>query len=119
MRTSGILQIGHLIAKNKSIINEDFANLQPEEIKDEETKFKEGVSPNVQFGPFKKFDGNIEFSGVLIKEKISWIFSLAQADGCIISCENLSLSDDNVKTIQKLSSYYKTWSEYWGTAINN
>lgn len=104
----------------KQQLNESLvAPLQPQELEDEKTKFKEGVSPNVEFGPFNRTDGNVEFSGVLIKEKISWLFSLAQTDGCYVSCENLQLSDDNVKTIQKLSSYYTQWSDYWGNAMSN
>jgi len=92
--------------------------LQPQEYEDEKTRFSQSVTPNVEFGDWKSYNGTIEWSGLLVKEKIRWMFSLDRTVGCFISCEEIQLSDDVVKTIQNLKAYYDTWSKYWGEQLS-
>ena len=104
---------------SKLIQESTIPQLSPQEKDDEENKFKQGVASTVEFGNFIRYSDNVEWNGELIKEKIKWVYSLDDVNGCYITCEQLQLSDEAVQTIQKLKAYYDTWSEYWGGEISN
>lgn len=106
------------ISTKKALREETIPQLQPQEMDDEKNKFTQAVASTVEFGNFMRYSDNIEWNGELIKEKIKWVYSLDDVNGCYITCEQLQLSDDAVQTIQKLKAYYDTWSEYWGTQIS-
>ncbi len=99
----------------KPTLNEStIPNLQPQEMEDEKTKFSQAVTPTVEFGTWTPIHGGIQWSGVLVKERIHWVFSTDSSSGCIISGENISLSDDVLRVIQGLKAYYDEWAAYWG-----
>lgn len=104
----------------KNNINEgSIPQLQPQEIEDEKTRFVQAVTPTVEFGNFVPYNNNIEWSGLLVKEKIKWTFSLDQSVGCFISCDATQLSDEVVRVLQNLKAFYDEWSKYWGEQISS
>lgn len=107
-----------LVSAKKPLREDTVPQLQPQEMDDEKNKFTEAVANTVEFGNFMRYSDNIEWNGELIKEKIKWVYSLDDVNGCYITCEQLQLSDEAVQTIQKLKAYYDTWSEYWGSQIS-
>lgn len=104
--------------KNK--INEDVVpTLQPEELEDEKNRFAEALGNAViEFGNFNRYNDNIEWTGVIVKEKITWVFSLDASIGCYISCEQIQLTDTVVKMFQDLHVYYNEWSQYWSQELS-
>ena len=104
----------------KSKLNEgSIPNLQPQELDDEKKRFTDAVTPVVEFGSFVPVHGGIQWEGVLVQEKIKWVFSTDANVGCFITCENIALSDDAVRVLQSLKAYYDQWSKYWGQQLNS
>lgn len=96
---------------------EDAQVVTAEEQRDEENKFKEVVSKLVKFEKIKVFRQNVEWSGELVREKIKWVFSLNENNGCYISIETedmLQLTDQVIETLKKLKGYYDIWGDDWG-----
>ncbi|PCI28501.1 hypothetical protein COB55_03825 [Candidatus Wolfebacteria bacterium] len=111
------LEKGSLIFGEKRL-NEQERELTPEEIEEEQRMFNESVSPVVEFGQFQILEGNVEWSGKLVKENIAFTYSLDDTSGVYINAEMLQLSEDNMETIEKLRSYYVEWSERWGPEVS-
>jgi len=100
---------------NTGALNEgSIPQLQPQELEDEKQKFSRAVTPTVQFGSWTPVHGGVQWSGVLVREKINWVFSTDSSVGCFISGENIALTDDVVRVLQNLKAYYDQWSKYWG-----
>lgn len=118
--------------KNKNVIKESrhFLNeaddksstrdLDPEEYKEEERKFRESVSPRVKFNSFRLYpkSQNVEFSGLFTDNNVEWFYSLDDTMGCYMSANLLQLNEGVLKQIQKLVAYYETWANEWGTRIS-
>lgn len=59
---------------------------------------------------------NLVFSGTIPRlNNLRFQFKLRTntGEGCFISCDSLILSDENLRTIQKLHGFYKNWKEQW------
>jgi len=98
---------------------EEKETLDPTELKEEEKKFRDTVTPRVKFNKFKLYPEaqNVEFSGEFTDSRIEWYYSLDDTQGVYITTDLLQLRDDTLKQIQKLVGYYKTWSEEWANRI--
>lgn len=99
---------------------EDFQEVTAEEQREEENKFKEVVSKLVKFEKIKVYRQNVEWSGELVREKIKWVFSLNENNGCYISIETedmLQLTDQVIETLKKLKGYYDVWGDDWGSRL--
>lgn len=109
------------ISKGKKLIKEeDFQEVTPDEQREEENKFKETVSKLVKFEKMKVYKQNVEWSGELVREKIRWVFSLNENNGCYISINSedmLQLTLEVVETLKKLKAYYDVWSDEWGSRL--
>lgn len=99
------------------LIKEEEKELSDEELQIEKEKMEDAVSKPIEFDNIKIYSDNVEMSGTLIRESIKFTFSLDSIDGIYISAEMLQLSDPLLEIIQKLRSYYITWSEYWSQEI--
>ena len=110
-----------LLKENISLLKEeDFQEVTVEEQKDEENKFKETVSKLVKFQKMKVYRQNVEWSGELVREKIKWVFSLNENNGCYISIESqdmLQLTMEVIETLKKLKGYYDVWSDEWSARL--
>jgi len=98
----------------------DIQNVTPDEQREEENNFKGTVSKLVKFEPIKVYRQNVEWSGELIREKIKWVFSLNENNGCYISIESedmLQLTMEVIETLKKLKGYYDVWSDSWGSRL--
>lgn len=100
---------------------DDTNKVDPNVLRDEETKFREMVTPRVEFTGFNVYpnDNNVVFSGVLQAFNNSpFKFTLEEKDGCYFSCQDLELSNELLDTLKKLYGYYNTWADEWGIKIN-
>lgn len=109
-------------SSNRSLLKEedDFQEVTAEEQREEENKFKEVVSKLVKFEKIKVYRQNVEWSGELVREKIKWVFSLNENNGCYISIETedmLQLTDQVIETLKKLKGYYDVWGDDWGSRL--
>ena len=68
---------------------DEIQTVEPDEQREEESKFKDIVSKLVKFEPIKVHSENVEWSGHLIREKIDWYFSLDDTIGCYIDTTEL------------------------------
>lgn len=105
---------------NSNLIKEDDANrvLSDEELKNEQDEFKKAVAINTEFGDFKLYKDNAEFSGVILPYNITWTFSLEDQDGLYITLNNFQVRDDAFEILQKLKAYYLVWREKWEKEIS-
>jgi hypothetical protein len=107
--------------RNRQLLKEeDFQEVTPDEQREEEAKFKETVSKLVKFEKIKVYKQNVEWSGQLVREKIKWVFSLNENNGCFISIESqdmLQVTTEVIETLKKLKGYYDVWSDEWGSRL--
>jgi hypothetical protein len=106
--------------EKKILTEEEFQEITPDEQREEENKFKDTVSKLVKFEKMKVYRQNVEWSGELVREKIRWVFSLNETNGCYISIESqdmLQLTMDVIETLKKLKGYYDVWSDEWSARL--
>lgn len=99
---------------------EEFQEVTPDEQREEEGKFKQTISKLVKFDKMKVYRQNVEWSGELVREKIKWVYSLNESNGCYISIESedmLQLTTEVIETLKKLKGYYDVWSDEWGSRL--
>jgi len=112
--------------KNKSSLNESFnqnndeEDLTSAELSEEQSGFRDAVSPRVDFTGFKVYPNtkNVVFSGKFENMGgLEWQFTLEDADGLYISAENVPISDDAIITLKKLKGYYDNWADDWAKKL--
>lgn len=106
--------------KNRLLKEEEFQEITADEQREEENKFKDTVSKLVKFDKMKVYRQNVEWSGELVREKVRWVFSLNESNGCYISIESedmLQLTMDVIETFKKLKGYYDVWSDEWSSRL--
>lgn len=106
--------------KVRLLKEEDFQEITPDEQREEENKFKDTVSKLVKFDKMKVYRQNVEWSGELVREKIKWVFSLNENNGCYVSIESedmLQLTMEVIETLKKLKGYYDVWSDEWSARL--
>jgi hypothetical protein len=108
--------------KTKKLIREEFdekIELKEDEAKEEEKKFRETVSPRVEFKKFfiypKAF--NVEWAGKFTSSNLEWVYSLDTSNGVYITGDLVQLDDDTMEILKKLVGYYETWSNEWANKI--
>ena len=108
-----------LIKEQDFKVQEQKGELDPTELKEEEKKFRDTVTPRVKFNRFKLYPEaqNVEFSGEFTDNRVEWFFSLDDTQGVYVTTDMLQLREDTMKLLQKLIGYYKTWSEEWANRI--
>lgn len=92
----------------------------PDEQREEENKFKDTVSKLVKFDKIKVYRQNVEWSGELVRERVKWVYSLNENNGCYISIESedmLQLTSEVIDTFKKLRGYYDVWSDEWSSRL--
>lgn len=97
--------------------NNGVVDLSSQEYQDEQSKFMDIVSPNVEFGPFKIYpnNNNAVFSGKL-DNGIEWQFS--KVDGLYVNMPNIKIDDDIIELMKKLNAHFVNWSKEWGSKLN-
>lgn len=95
-------------------------DISPDEQRDEENAFKGKVSQLVEFEKIKVFTKTVTWSGKLVREGISWSYTLDDKVGCFIGTEEndtLQLTDDMLEVIKNVRAYYDIWSEEWSSRL--
>jgi hypothetical protein len=100
-------------------VQPDNIKLDSSEQKVEEKKFRDIISPRVNFDPLIIYPktGNVEWGGSFQDSKIQWFYSLDDTRGVYISCELLKLDDSTITTIKKLVGFYDNWANTWANKI--
>lgn len=127
MRMLGLIRETYNTNIKKTLITEetrssgdkDLGEEDPEALKEEEKKFRDTVTPRVEFNRFKLYPKaqNVEFSGRFTSNNLEWYYSLDDTNGVYISADLLQLNQTTLQQIQKLVAYYDTWSNEWATKI--
>ena len=94
-------------------------DLDTDELKEEEDKFRQTVHNRVKFNKFKLYPAsqNVEWGGEFTDSRMEWNYSLDDSRGVYMTSELLQLDDDTLEVIKKLVGYYKAWSDDWATRI--
>lgn len=94
-------------------------DLDSDELKEEEDKFRQTVHNRVKFNKFKLYPAsqNVEWGGEFTDSRMEWNYSLDDSRGVYMTSELLQLDDDTLDVIKKLVGYYKAWSDDWATRI--
>ena len=108
------------VTKLMLLKEEEIQEVTPDEQREEENKFKDVVSKLVKFDKIKVYRQNVEWSGELVREKIKWVFSLSENNGCYISIPSedmLQLTTEVIELMKKLRGYYDVWSDEWSARL--
>ena len=128
MRMLGLIRESNNVSrKNKKLIREqseikediDLGEEDSAALQEEEKKFRDTVTPRVEFNRFKLYPKaqNVEFSGKFTANNVEWFYSLDDTNGVYITADLLQLNQDTLQMIQKLVAYYDAWSDEWATKI--
>lgn len=106
----------------KKLIREEFDDrieLREQDLKEEEKKFRDTVSPRVEFKKFYIYPkaSNVEWAGKFTGSELEWVYSLDSANGVYISGDLVRLDDNTMDVLKKLVGYYSTWSNEWANKI--
>lgn len=122
-----IRETKNLNKKNKSLLREqseikddiDLGEEDSASLVEEEKKFRDTVTPRVEFNRFKLYPKaqNVEFSGKFTSNNLEWYYSLDDTNGVYITADLLQLDQSSLEQIQKLVAYYETWSNEWAIKI--
>lgn len=109
-------------SNTRKIIKEEFdekIELKEEDMREEEKKFRDTVSPRVEFKKFfiypKAF--NAEWAGKFTNSDLEWVYSLDTSNGVYITGDLVQLDGDTMEILKKLVGYYETWSNEWANKI--
>lgn len=97
--------------------SEASAEVSGQEVKDEESKFMDTVTPRVTFESFKVYPdaSNVTFNGKFDNE-IEW--QMSKVDGLFVNAANIELDDEVLELLKKLNGYYQNWSDEWSKKLN-
>ena len=111
-------EIADMPDENEEISGE-VRELDTDELKEEEDKFRQTVHNRVEFNKFKLYpkSQNVEFGGKFTDSRIEWFYSLDDSTGVYITADMLQLRDETLEVIKKLVGYYKAWSDEWANRI--
>lgn len=106
----------------RKVIKEDIGQkieLEEKAQEEEESKFRDTVSPRVEFKKILIYPGafNVEWSGKFTNSDLEWVYSLDNSNGVYISGDLVRLDDDMMETLKKLVGYYDTWSNEWANKL--
>lgn len=112
-------------SKTKKLINEssnqqDSFQLSGDELNQEQSKFREVITPRVEFTSFNVYPqaSNVVFGGKFQDmDNMEWQFSLEETDGLYITSNNMQVSNEVVTRIQKLKGFYDNWASDWSNKL--
>jgi len=103
----------------KPVVREDKVDhkqLDGSELRAEEDKFTDIVSPRVTFGKFMVYpnDNNVIWNGKF-NNGIAW--RMDKNDGPMISTEGVNMDDEDMEMISKLKKYHEVWADEWSNKL--
>jgi len=86
------------------------------DLKAEENKFTEIVTPRVKFGKFfiYPYATNVVFSGEF-DGGIKW--QMSKNDGLYFDAKNIQMDDETQEILERLKKYYENWVDEWSTKL--
>lgn len=87
--------------------------LTPQEIQGEQVEFKKAIGGVVTFNTITKTGNNFLFMRGQIKSGENILSFSFKMDECVISTQNLALTDESVQLIGQLYAYHKAWVQKW------
>lgn len=86
------------------------------ELKAEQDKFVQAVTPRVTFNEFKIYpeDNNVFWSGEF-DNGISW--QMSKEDELVINADNTVIDDEELELINKLKKYREVWVDEWSEKL--
>jgi hypothetical protein len=105
---------------NENVSNNDEEELSPAELSEEQTNFRNTVSPRVDFTGFKIYpkNKNVVFSGKFENMGgLEWEFTLEDTNGLYITANNVPFSDDTIDMVKKLKGFYDNWADEWAQKL--
>jgi hypothetical protein len=86
------------------------------ELKAQEDKFVQVVSPRVTFNELKVYpdDNNVFWSGEF-DNGMSW--QMSKNDELVIDAENVTIDDEELELINKLKKYREVWVDEWSEKL--
>ena len=96
---------------------ESSSQITGQEVKEEEMKFMDIVTPRVSFTSFKVYPDalNVVFNGKF-DSGIEW--QMSKVDGIFLNAPNIELDDEVLVLLKKLNGYYENWSLEWSKKLN-
>lgn len=88
------------------------------ELKAQEDKFVQVVSPRVTFNELKVYpdDNNVFWSGEF-DSGISW--QMSKNDELVIDADNVTIDDEELEMINKLKKYREVWVDEWSEKLRS
>lgn len=98
----------------------DTIELIGDELKEEQDKFRQVVGTRVEFTVFNLYPeaNNVIFGGKFQNlSGMEFQMSLEGDDGVYVTANNMQLTDDAIKTLNRLRGYYVDWADDWATKL--
>lgn len=103
-------------------VSNDGVDITGSELASEQNKFKDQITPRVDFSVFKIYpsENNAVFSGKFQDMNgMEFQFSLEDNEGLYINSTNLQLTDEAIDRLRALKGYYKNWANEWAIKLAN
>lgn len=107
------------IESNK--VSNDTIDVTGSELASEQDKFKDQITPRVDFSTFKIYPSanNVVFAGKFQDMNgLEFQLSLEDNEGLYISSTNLQLTDEAIERLRALKGYYKNWANEWAIKLS-
>lgn len=98
--------------------SEDYEELSGGELKAEQDKFVDIVSPRVIFGKLMIYpkDNNVKWEG---KFTNGIIWMMDKNGGLTIEAQGVKVDDEEMEMISKLKKYHEVWVDEWSNKLRN
>lgn len=97
-------------------------DVDPMDLKDEQTKLNEIVGATAKITFFKVYPENgyaIMTGTISDLDNLEFQLTTQTSDGIYITSSDLQLTDSNMKVLHKFTGYYSSWKESWTLKVNN
>ena len=97
----------------------DDIEIDVETVKEEKTKeYAVGGSSIIVHGVTDKDLNNIEWSGKLVRFDLEFFYSIGESNGIYINGTMIKVDEDLYGMLDKLKTYYKTFSTKWSQILS-
>lgn len=112
--------------ENKTLMEdaeqEEVVELDGDQLKEEQEKFRESVSKRAEFYTFKIYpeSNNAVFAGTIPSYgDMEWYMTLEEHNGIYVSVNSLNLTNEVIELMNSLMGYYENWSDEWSTKVQD
>ena len=120
--TDSFEKIEQVIPSKENLSDEDIIaseeKLSDEEIQNEKDEFKKSVSGIVELIEIVKTKNDLVFISGYIKISNDTINFTFKFDKCVVSINDLDLTDESIKILIQLKAYHPIWVKKWQEKIS-